>query len=205
MSGTVSHIDSNNQRVLLDLAISEIRHAFETGDHAVDPSLVDRAGLPAELVEPGAAFVSLHQGSRLIGCIGSIESRRPLALDVADNALGAAFRDPRLPPLDPTDFASMEVEVSVLTPLERVDVGSYDELASTVRQGVDGLLVKAGRRRATLLPSVWEQSPSVAWFLDVLWRKAGFTSRSWPRGIEVFMYRTEAFTDTGPRQGLDRP
>ncbi|MCP3936733.1 MAG: AmmeMemoRadiSam system protein A [Actinomycetia bacterium] len=205
MSGVTSRLDATSGRALLDIAISEIRRALETGDRRVDSSIVEGDELPEELVEQGAAFVSLHQESRLIGCIGSIESRRPLALDVADNALGAAFRDPRLPPLDPADFASMEVEVSVLAPLQRLNVGSYDELQATVREGVDGLLVKAGRGRATLLPSVWEQSPSVAWFLDVLWRKAGFTRGSWPRGIEVFCYTTESFIDSGPRQGLDQP
>jgi AMMECR1 domain-containing protein len=61
-------------------------------------------GTLAELAEPGATFVTLTQRGQLRGCIGSLEAQRPLAIDVAENAIAAAFRDPRFPPLEEDEF-----------------------------------------------------------------------------------------------------
>src|SRR5204862_429909 len=57
---------------------------------------VDGAGW---LDQAGATFVTLLRAGALRGCIGSLEAVRPIGADVADNALGAAFRDPRFPAL----------------------------------------------------------------------------------------------------------
>ena len=83
-------------------------------------------------------------------------SRNVVAPDVAANAAGAAFGDPRLPPVTWSDYEVMTVKVSVLGPLTPVPVRSADELHRTVRPHRDGLLITDGRRRATFLPSVWD-------------------------------------------------
>ena len=125
-----------------------------------------------------------------------------MAVGIAQHALGAAFADPRLPAVTVDDYAEMSVKISVLSILEPTAVESFDELAAAVRPGVDGLLVTAGSRRGTLLPSVWEDLPDPAQFLDALWVKAGLSRRSWPTGLAVARYETEEFGDLGPRDPL---
>ena len=115
------------------------------------------------------------------------------------SALQAAFADPRLPAVTPDDFEVMAIKVSVLSPLEAIDVASYDDLLASVRPGVDGLVIEAGTHRATLLPSVWEQCVDASQFLDALWAKAGLKASAWPRGLGVERYTTEEFASYGPR------
>ncbi|HUW03875.1 MAG TPA: AmmeMemoRadiSam system protein B [Acidimicrobiales bacterium] len=154
--------------------------------------------VPTALTAPGAAFVSLHRDGRLLGCIGTLDARRPLAVEVADKAVAAAFDDPRLPPITAADFEQMEIEVSVLTPSVVLDVDSYDALVGAVRPG-DGITVQAGRHRATLLPSVWHQDRDTEGFLAALWHKAGLRPREWPGGIRIERYGSVEVTDPGPR------
>ena len=147
------------------------------------------------LRQPGATFVTLRRHGELLGCIGTMEPRRALADDVAVNARGAAFADPRLPAVTIADFDTMTVKVSVLGPLVPLDVTSIAELTGQVQIGVDGLLIVAGRRRATFLPSVWEQVGDAPSFLGLLWQKAGLRAGEWPRRLKVFRYRTIEFGD----------
>ena len=87
------HLPRPEQILLLDLARASIRHGLQEGH----PLTVAQEGLAAELLVPCASFVTLEKGGRLRGCIGSLEAWRPLAVDVAENAFAAAFRDPRFP------------------------------------------------------------------------------------------------------------
>jgi AmmeMemoRadiSam system protein A len=161
--------------------------------------------VPPALRRPGASFVTLRDGPRLLGCIGTIVPTRPLIEDVADNALGAAFRDLRLPPLTEDEFARMSVHISVLTPLEPVAVRSLAELRGAVRPGVDGLLIEAGSRRGTFLPSVWEQLPDPDEFLRHLWQKAGLRPGAWPRNLRVSRYGSVEWGDDEPRAPIREP
>ncbi len=61
-------------------------------------------GLDPELCELGATFVTLERNDRLLGCVGTLRAHRPLAIDVAEHALAAAFDDPRLPAVTPATF-----------------------------------------------------------------------------------------------------
>jgi AMMECR1 domain-containing protein len=89
----------------------------------------------------------------------------------------------------------MSVKISVLGPLVRLPASSYDDVRAGVRPHVDGVLITDGRRRATFLPSVWEQVGEVDRFLDMLWEKANLVPRSWPRRLAVFRYATDEFGD----------
>jgi AmmeMemoRadiSam system protein A len=181
--------------VLLDAAIEAVRTTLATG-RRVDPPL---AGLPDAAIADGASFVTLRRGERLLGCIGTIEPVRPLVVDIAHNAIAAAFDDPRLPPLTRDDFMRMSLKVSVLSPLEPLAVDDLADLRARVSPGVDGLLVAAGHHRGTFLPSVWDQVPDADAFLEALWRKAGWAPGRWPADLAVWRYRTDEFGDEGPR------
>ena len=133
---------------LLTIARSAIAAELDLprADDPDDPALSQRA----------ATFVTLHAHGELRGCIGSLEPVRPLRVDVRENALAAAFRDPRFPPLAAREFEATSVEVSLLSQPERLFVADEDDLVRRLRPGVDGLILEHDGRRATYLPQVWD-------------------------------------------------
>ncbi len=192
---TAAALTDAQRRVLLDVAAQALRDSFVAGA----PRLPDAQSFESRLQALAATFVTLELGDRLLGCIGTLEPTRPLVVDVAHNALAAAFADPRLPALTVDEYAAMSIKVSVLSRPEPMAVSSVDEVAAATRPGVDGLLLEAGPARSTLLPSVWPKVRGVADFLDVLWRKAGLRPGAWPEGTRVSRYTTDEFGDPGPR------
>jgi AmmeMemoRadiSam system protein A len=143
---------------------------------------------PGPLGEPAAAFVTVRHDGVLRGCVGGLEPERALVHEVVVRAVAASSRDPRFAPVRPEELAAVEVEVSVLSSPETLVVSDCAELVEVVRPGVDGLIVALHRRRATLLPTVWEQVPDPGEFLDLLWRKAGLRPGHWPTGLVVQRY-----------------
>ena len=198
---TTPTLTPRQQTALLDVAADAIRQTLEHGGApAPDPASFDQA-----LRERVATFVTLERGTDLLGCIGSLEPTRPLVAEVARNALAAAFRDPRLPAVTANDYPVMSIEVSVLSDLEPMIVGSYEELTAAVLPGTDGLVVASGRHRATFLPAVWRHfGEDVPAFLDALWRKAGLEPGAWRRGTTCSRYTAEKLVDPGPRSPLGR-
>ena len=191
-------LTDEQRATLLGVAAEAVRDAFAT----MRLDLPDDGRFEPALREPGATFVTLERGEQLLGCIGTLEPVRPLALDVAHNALAAAFGDPRLPPLRPDDYPAMSIKVSVLSRPEPLAVAGYEDVKRVVRPHVDGLLLEAGTARSTLLPSVWPKIRDVDEFLEVLWRKAGLRPGEWRPGTRVSCYATDEFADLGPRPAL---
>jgi AmmeMemoRadiSam system protein A len=185
----VAPMEDATRRWLVALARSTVRGALDDGELR----LPDPVEVPVDAAGPGAAFVTLRRDGRLLGCIGSMEPVRSLADDVATHAFDAAFRDPRLPSLTLDDWLHMTVEVSVLGPLEALDVHGRDDLCAALRPRIDGVLLTSRRGRGTFLPSVWEQVPTPDRFLDELWRKAGLRLGSWPADLLVERYRVDEF------------
>jgi AmmeMemoRadiSam system protein A len=140
------------------------------------------------LQQPQATFVTLTRQGDLRGCIGSLEPKRPLGLDVRENAVGAAFRDPRFSPLTADEWRHTRVEVSLLSPLEALDPPSEKALQTMLRPGIDGVLIQYGHHRSTFLPQVWEQLPQPAEFLANLRRKAGLPPDLFEPGFKVWRY-----------------
>ena len=156
-----------------------------------------RAGEPdgAFLAQPAATFVTLHAHGELRGCIGSLEPVRPLRIDVRENAIAAAFRDPRFPPLAAREFDATSVEVSLLSPPERILVADEEDLVRRLRPGIDGLILEHDGRRATYLPQVWDAIPEPRDFLVALKRKAGWADDFWSPRMNVFRYGATKWTE----------
>jgi AmmeMemoRadiSam system protein A len=136
---------------------------------------IDLTEFDEELRRPAGAFVSLHEkGGDLRGCIGSIVPVAPLCQAVVSSAVSAAFRDPRFYPLTKEELANVELEISVMGPIEVVrDV-------SEIEVGRDGLIVRQGRNSGLLLPQVatdfgWDRDA----FLSHTCTKAGLPPAAW--------------------------
>ena len=141
----------------------------------------------------GATFVTLTRDGQLRGCIGSLEAARPLRMDVAQNAVGAAFRDPRFPRLAADEWARCQVEVSLLSAPKRLEFADEDDLLAQLEPGVDGVIIEADGRRATFLPQVWESLPDKRAFLAELVKKAGLPADTRLGRCRVSRYRVAKF------------
>lgn len=185
-------LSPEEQRYLLGLARESISRAVRNED--LPP--IDADTVPKALQNPGASFVTLNRHGCLRGCIGSLEARRPLALDVQQNAIGAALRDPRFPPIGPEEVEDLTIEISVLSLPEPVRYDNADELLDSLRAGVDGVVVERGWHRATFLPQVWEKVPNKGEFLDRLCLKAGLPPNAYCDGeVEVSTYQVQKFRE----------
>jgi AmmeMemoRadiSam system protein A len=140
------------------------------------------------LAEPGACFVTLSQAGRLRGCIGSIQARRALVLDLKENAIAAALHDPRFAPMVAGDLGHTQIEVSLLSPMQALTFASEAEALAQLRPGVDGLVFEFERHRSTFLPQVWEQLPDAREFLAQLKHKAGLPQQFWADGVRLYRY-----------------
>jgi AmmeMemoRadiSam system protein A len=124
----------------------------------------------------------------LRGCIGTIQARRPLGIDVRANAVAAAFDDPRFPRLAADEFRNTSVEVSLLAAPEAMTADGEQALLAQLRPGVDGLVLEFAGRRATFLPQVWDTLCEPAEFLAELKRKAGLPIDFWSSAVHISRY-----------------
>jgi MEMO1 family protein len=146
------------------------------------------------LARPGATFVTLKLEGKLRGCIGSLAPSRSLGVDVAENAVGAALRDPRFAPLTPAEWPRCELEVSVLSSPKPLHFADEAELLAQLRPGEDGVILEQGGRRATFLPQVWDGLPDKRAFLAELMRKAGIPADTRLARCKVLRYRVIKWT-----------
>lgn len=167
-------------RELLALARAAIAHHFDA-EQAL-PALTEA------LRQPAATFVTLTQNGQLRGCIGSLEAWRPLGEDVCENAVNAAFRDPRFSPLEASELARTRVEVSLLTPAEPMLFANEADALAQLRPDIDGLIFECHGRRSTFLPQVWEQLPEPLLFMAHLKQKAGFSLDFWHPDVKLWRY-----------------
>jgi MEMO1 family protein len=185
--GEVRHEDVGS--TLISIASGSISNGLGLGPKPE----VDGA---AWLDQAGATFVTLLRGGALRGCVGSLEAARPIGADVADNALGAAFRDPRFPPLTRDEWPACSVEVSLLSAAKPIQFADEDHLLALIRAGEDGLILEADGRRATFLPQVWESIADTRQFLDELMRKAGIPASTRLGRCKVARYRVVKWKET---------
>lgn len=171
------------------------REAMERGVRGQALSPLDLAPFSLALREEGSSFVTLTSGGQLRGCIGSLEAYQPLAEDVRLHAVAAALKDPRFPPVREEELGRIKIEISRLTRPEPLEYKDANDLLSSLRPHVDGVILRDDSyRRATFLPQVWEKIPDPADFLDNLCYKMGAEPGAWRRRhFEVLTYQVEEF------------
>lgn len=149
----------------------------------------------AELQGPNGAFVSLHLDGDLRGCIGTLQSDRPLHETVAEMAIEAATNDPRFPAMTTRELSQSDIEVSVLTPFRPIAPGD-------VEVGRHGLYIIRGPRRGVLLPQVPTQ---YGWtretFLQHVCKKAGLPDDAFKDPeTRLLAFEAEVFSDSSLAQ-----
>jgi len=154
------------------------------------------ANLPKVFREPRGTFVTLTIKGNLRGCIGHIIPQESLIEGIRVNAINAAFRDPRFPPLTKGEWENVKIEISILTEPKPLSYSDVDDLLKKLRPGIDGVIIKKGYRQATFLPQVWEQLPDKTDFLSHLCQKAGLDGDAWSKAeLEVSTYQVQAFEE----------
>src|SRR5256885_1822409 len=144
------------------------------------------------LTEPRGVFVSIHRHGALRGCIGNIHPAGALYRAAAECAVTAAVGDPRFMPLTPGEMTDVEFEVSVLSPIERV------ENIADIEVGKHGLLISKKNAHGLLLPQVattygWDRER----FLAETCKKAGLGGDAWKDGATIHTFSAFVF---GERQ-----
>jgi len=116
--------------------------------------------------------------------------------EVEAHAVAAAFHDPRgARSIERDDVDALEVEISVLGPLEPVSFGDEASAQAALRPGVDGVIVEWQSHRATFLPQMWLHLATAAEFLAALKEKAGLRPDFWTSDVRLWRYAVEIFTD----------
>jgi AmmeMemoRadiSam system protein A len=184
-------ITDEDRSALLKLARSSIEAKLIKEVKVIRPEKKTSA-----LEEKRGCFVTLHKNGALRGCIGTIEAIKPLVNSVEENALNAAFRDPRFASLEEEELKYINIEISVLTVPQELSFKDKDDLKRKIKKGVHGIILSSGWHKATFLPQVWEQLPDVENFLEHLCIKAGMKKDCWKnRTTRVQTYETEFFSE----------
>ncbi|MDP2879935.1 MAG: AmmeMemoRadiSam system protein A, partial [Sulfuricella sp.] len=136
------------------------------------------------------------QEEQLRGCIGSLVAHRPLLEDVKENAIAAAFHDPRFSPLSAYEFECTQVEISLLSAAEPMAFADERDALTQLRPNVDGVIFEYGRYRSTFLPQVWEQLPECGIFMTHLKRKAGLPPDFWTPDVKLARYTVNKWKES---------
>ncbi|MCG7932818.1 MAG: AmmeMemoRadiSam system protein A [Candidatus Thiodiazotropha lotti] len=191
MTSEFTTLSDQDRARLLDIANRSIDYGLKNHTSLE----VKPEDYPETLRAIRASFVTLKLADQLRGCIGHLEAIQPVVCDVAGNAYAAAFRDPRFPPLTPSEREQVAIHLSLLTPSVAIEFSSEADLLAKIRPGIDGLILIEGIRRGTFLPSVWESLPNPRDFVDQLKLKAGLPSNYWSDSLEVLRYESESFAE----------
>jgi len=176
-------LNEEEKNFLRDLAWQVIKHK------ARGEKIPEFSPPTKKLKEPRGAFVSVHKHGRLRGCIGYIYAEKPLYQTIREMAEAAAFHDPRFNPVSETELQELEIEISVLTPLQRIKDISEIEI------GKHGLYIVKGPYSGLLLPQVaveygWDRET----FLENTCIKAGLPPDSWKEeDTDIYIFSADIF------------
>ena len=175
-------LSDNEKQELLQIARKSLEEHFQ-GRRFMPKDM------PEALGKDRGAFVSLKERGQLRGCIGYVKPIKPLGQAVADLAVDAAIHDPRFVPVERSELQDIHIEISAMTPLEKIsDV-------NVIEVGKHGLYMKGGGYSGLLLPQVatewgWDREK----FLEQTCNKAGLNPDAWKdKGTEIYIFSAEVF------------
>jgi AmmeMemoRadiSam system protein A len=176
-------MESTSRKRLLDLARLALEARVRRQPAPVVPPDLNAAA--------SGVFVSIHCDGDLRGCLGTLDRRERLAEAVARLAGDVSHEDVRFRPLVEVELSRVTIDLSVLTPVERVD-----DLSSIV-VGIDGLIVEKSGQKGLLLPQVatehgWDREA----FLSYTCVKAGLAPDAWRKGATVYRFQAEVFGES---------
>ncbi len=190
---TENLLSKEERQALLKIARQSIERAVR---HEANPAPA-LVGISGKMAELGATFVTLTVANgELRGCIGTLEARQPLVVDVWEHAEAAALEDPRFSPVTPEEVDALEIEISYLTPPKSLEYDRPEDLPGLLRPHQDGVVLHDGGYRATFLPQVWDKLPDPQQFLANLCQKMGAPADYWRRRkLKVEIYQVEEFRE----------
>lgn len=173
------------RQTLLDIARQAIIDKISHGQFEIEPR--EEKSLNVR----GGCFVTIKRQGELRGCIGNFQSHQPLFREVAEMAVNSATRDPRFYPMQVEDLGAFDLEISVLSPLEKIE--EVDEIVV----GTHGIYLEKGIHRGVLLPQVatehgWDRLT----FLKQTCVKAGLPTDAWQsEEAEIYIFSAQIFSD----------
>lgn len=177
-------LNAKEKATLLQIAHKAIDTYIRTGEV---PSVEPREEKTLNI--RSGCFVSIKQAGSLRGCIGNFQSEHPLFREVAEIAVASASKDPRFYPLKKEDLNDFSLEISVLSPLRKVE--NFEE----IEVGKHGIYLEKGYYRGVLLPQVavehgWDRET----FLRQTCLKAGLPGDSWKaEDAEIYIFSAQIF------------
>ncbi|MCP5106425.1 MAG: AmmeMemoRadiSam system protein B, partial [bacterium] len=181
----MNSLNQQEQKVLLTLARKTLAQYLETGNLPA----AETGDISEHLKAKAGVFVTLKKKGHLRGCIGSIVGQEPLYQGVHGNVVKSAVKDYRFPPVKKEELKEIDIEISVMTPLQRIE--DYKK----IRLGIDGIIIKRGFRQAVFLPQVaTETGWSLDRFLGRLCQKAGLPEDSYKeKGMDFYIFQAQVF------------
>ena len=182
-------LSSGEKNTLLTIARKTLNTYLEKKEY---PEAVEnKHKITSSLKRRSGVFVTLRVKGHLRGCIGSIIGRKPLYQGVMENAVKAAVSDPRFKPVKTEELKNIDIEISVMTPLQRID--DYKK----IRLGTDGVIIKKGYKQAVYLPQVaTETGWNLDEFLSHLCQKAGlFYDAYKSKEMEFYIFQALVFEE----------
>lgn len=178
-------LSDNDKKKLKEIALNSIKDSLDGKSVSVSVSPMQEYPM---LSKKCGAFVSLHKHGHLRGCIGHFGEDTPLYEIVAEMARAAAFEDPRFMPVSREELDAIDIEISVLTPMRRIQ--SLDEFELHRH----GIYIRKGYRSGTFLPQVADE---VSWTKEEFvghcsQDKAGLGWNGW-KDAELYVYEAIVF------------
>jgi len=192
-------VTQEQDRVVGYASIGLIRSPYTDGDkkellsiarNAITEYVTDRKVMEIDMKNPklktdGAVFVTIKEKGSLRGCIGHVQAIMPLYQSVIKNAIAASSGDPRFPPMTKDELQDIEIEISILSPMQKL------KNVNDIHIGKHGLVIRKGSQSGLLLPQVaTEQGWDRQTFLKHLCLKAGLPEYAW-KDAELYTFTAE--------------
>ncbi len=179
-----------------ELTIDEKRTLLKIARNSIRKAILGEKPAPLEMDsdifhQKRGAFVTLHNHGQLRGCVGFIMEVKPLIETIEEMAQAAALRDSRFEPVKAEEIDDLDIEISVISPLQEIDD------INEIKVGTHGLMIRHGLFSGLLLPQVatqhgWDRQT----FLEYTCLKAGLPTNAWKNpDAKIYIFSAQVFSE----------